>query len=56
MKVGAGPGVGLEAWLKWFAHPFGGVECRGHAQCPAFAPSSSEMAFGVFGLFVSSSP
>ena len=32
------PGVGLEAWLRWSARPFGGVECRGHAQCPAFAP------------------
>ena len=28
-----------EGWLRWFAHPFGGVECR-HAQPPAFAPSA----------------
>ena len=34
-----------EGWLRWFAHPFGGVECR-HAQPPAFAPSSSEVAVG----------
>ena len=48
------PGVGPEGWLRYFAHPFGGVECRGHAQRPAFAPTSSEVAVGVFwGLFVS---
>ena len=23
------PGVGPEAWLRWFAHPFGGAVCRG---------------------------
>ena len=28
---------GLEAWLRWSARPFGGVECRGHVQGPAFA-------------------
>ena len=26
--------------------PLGGAERRGHAQCPAFAPSSSEVAVG----------
>ena len=40
------PGVGPEGWLRWSAHPLGGVECRGHAQCPAFAPGSSEVAVG----------
>ena len=35
-----GPRVRLEAWLRWFAHPFGGVECRGHAQYPALAPDT----------------
>lgn len=29
----------------------GGVECRGHAQCPALAPSSSEVAV-VFLTFL----
>ena len=38
------PGVGLEGWLRWSAHPFGGIVCRGHVQCPAFAPSFSEVA------------
>ena len=40
------PGVRSEGWLRWSAQPFGGAECRGHAQCPAFAPSSSEVAVG----------
>ena len=34
------PWVRLEVWLKWFAHPLGGVVCRGHAQYPAFASHS----------------
>ena len=34
------PGVGPEAGLRWSAHPSGGVECRGHAQYPAFAPNA----------------
>ena len=46
MRVGAGPGVRPEAWLRWSAHPLGGVVCRGHARYPAFAPSSSELAVG----------
>ena len=45
------PGVGLEAWLRWSARPFG-VECRGHAQYPAFALGFSELTVGFFGLFV----
>ena len=31
---------------------FGGVECRRHAQCPGFAPSSSEVAVGFFSVFL----
>ena len=53
---GVCPGIGLEAWLRWSAHPFGGVECRGQAQYPAFAPSFSEVGSWVFGLFVPCSP
>ena len=30
---GQAGGVG---WLQCFAHCFGGIECRGHAQSPAF--------------------
>ena len=26
--------------LRWFVHHSGGVECRGHAQDPVFAPGS----------------
>ena len=51
------PGVRPEGWLRWFAHPLGGVVCRGHAQypafVPAFAPGSSKVAVGFSGLFVS---
>ena len=50
------PGVGLEVWLGWSAHPLGGAVCRGHAQYPAFAPGSLEVAVGLFGLFVSCCP
>ena len=35
-------------------HSFlGGIECKGHVQYPAYATGSSELAAGVFGLFVS---
>lgn len=30
--VGAGPGRGLEVWLRWSAHPPGGAVSRGHVQ------------------------
>ena len=40
------PQVESEGWLRWFAHPSGGGVCRGHAECPAFAPGSSEVAAG----------
>ena len=43
------PEVGLEGWLRCFAPRFGGVECRGHAQYPAFTLGSSEVAVGFFG-------
>lgn len=35
------PGVRMEGWQRWFAHPLGGGVCRGHAQNPAFLPSAS---------------
>ena len=38
VRVGVGPRVGPKGWLRCFAHSFGDVECRGHAQQPAFAP------------------
>lgn len=41
---------------RWSVHPFRGVECGGHAQHPAFAPSSSEVAVEFWGFFVSSCP
>ena len=51
VKVGICPEVRPEGWLRWFAHPFGGVECSGHAQYPDFAPSSSEEAIGFLVHF-----
>ena len=47
------PGVCPEAWLRWSACPLGGAVRRGHAQYPASAASSSKLAVGFFGLFVS---
>ena len=54
------PGVGPEGWLRCFAHPLGGVACRGRAQYPAFAPDTQVLLralrkwqLGFFGLFVS---
>ena len=29
VRVGVCPGVGLEGWLRWFAHPLVRVSCRG---------------------------
>ena len=40
VRVGVCPGVRPEGWLSCFAHPLGGVACRGHAQYPAFAPNT----------------
>ena len=40
-------------WLRWFAHPLGSVLCRRHAQHPAFAPGSLEVAVAFSGFFVS---
>ena len=53
VRVGVCPGAGPEAWLRCFAHPSGGGVCRGHAQFPAFAPGSSKVAVGFYGLLVS---
>ena len=46
VRVGAGPGVRPEGWLRWCAHPSSDAMCRGHVQYPAFAPGSSEVAVG----------
>ena len=50
------PGVRWERWLRCSAHPSGGVECRRHAQYPAFAPGSSKVAVGPFGLCTQNLP
>ena len=52
------PGVLLEGWLRWFAHPFV-VFSTGGLLLPdtqVFAPRSSEMAVYVFLVFVSFGP
>ena len=46
------PGVGPEGRLRCFAHLLGGGACRGHAQYPAFAPVSSEVAVGFLRLCI----
>ena len=46
VRVRAGSGIWLEGWLRWSAHPLGGVLWRVHAQHPAFAPDSSEVEVG----------
>ena len=37
-ESGDGPRVRLEVHPRWSAHPFGGIECKGHPWHPAFAP------------------
>ena len=34
-----GPGVQQDGWLRYFAHPLGGVERRGYAQYPILDPN-----------------
>ena len=57
------PGVRTEGCPREFAHPCGGVECRGHGQDPAFAhdtlflhPDLQKWQLSFFGLFVSCCP
>ena len=44
MRVGESPGVMLEGFFGWFAHPLDGAGCRVYAQYPVFAPGSAAMA------------
>ena len=62
VRVGVCPRVELEGWLRCFAHPSGGVVCRGHAQYRAFAPNVLflvqalqrwQLRFLVFCIFLS---
>ena len=36
VRVRAGLGVPPKGWLRWLAHPFGGVESRGHVEVHCF--------------------
>ena len=40
--------IRLKGWLGWSAHPGVGAACRDHAQDPAFASSTSEVAVGFW--------
>ena len=42
----------MQGWLSELAHPLGGGVCRGSVLYPAFAPGSSKVAVGYFGLSV----
>ena len=46
-------GAGLEGCLRRSVHLLAGVLCREPVQYPVCAPSSSEVALGLFGLSVS---
>ena len=50
---GTGLSRGWAGGVGWFAYPLDCGVCRVCAQYPAFAPGSSKVAFGIFGLFVS---
>lgn len=55
MRVGTGPEVEPEGWLRWFAHSLV-VVCRGEAQYPGqyppFSLVSSEAVVGFFLVFL----
>lgn len=46
MRVGVGPGVKLEGWLRWSFHPLGDAVCKVHAPYSDFVPGSSQVAAG----------
>ena len=52
VREGVWPGVGLEEWLRWFVHLFGGDMCKLHVRYPAFAPKWL-LGFGSFCIFLS---
>ena len=47
-KVEADWWVRREGWLRWSVCPHGGALRRDHMQFPAFAPSTSEVAIGLW--------
>lgn len=53
VRIGVCPGVRLGRWLSCFAHPLGGVACRGHAQYTAFCSQLLKNSDWVFSLLVS---
>ena len=53
VRIGVCPGVRLGRWLSCFAHPLGGVACRGHAQYTVFCSQLLKNSDWVFSLLVS---
>ena len=52
VREGVWLGVGLEEWLRWFVHLFGGDVCKLDVQYPTFAPKWL-LGFGSFCIFLS---
>ena len=48
VRVEAGLGVPPKGWLRWLAHTFGGVECRGHVEVPCFCSRHPVFCSGLF--------
>ena len=48
VKVEADGRVRREGRLRWSVRPHGGAVCRDHVQLPAFAPSTPEVAIGLW--------
>ena len=47
VRVGMCPGIRLEGWLRWFAHPSVGGVCRGASEYPAFAADTHSCCYLV---------
>ena len=53
VKVEADWWVRREGWLRWAARLHGGAVGRDHVRFPAFAPSTSEVASGLWPSCIS---
>lgn len=51
VMVGVGPEVRPEGWLRWPAHPFGGIICRVHPLDTLLWLPAAQVAVGLFGLW-----
>ena len=48
VRVGVCPGFGPEGKLKWFAHPLGGIVCRGHARYSVQLQAIQKWQYWIF--------